>query len=275
MNGLTGDSVLDSVKTQTAQVASAPAAVEQDVDVLVGGGQKIQGPFAGEIQGRQRPKTPPVTIKASAIQDSILALGANLDPQYDAVAGLLVAGDFLKPEYVKYPAYTSNSMGTAINLHAAYVKNGGDRPLMEWLDWYARNRPQEADAPSAARAGAYTGPVTTTTTTLTDEVTAEALLNQVSRDLLGRSLTKKETQKYLNEFRQAEEGAPQVTTTTPGGPASRETETVTAADKGELLRQILVENPDYQKYQVDTTIMDLLMEDIDEGKKVIYGGLPR
>ena len=88
--------------------------------------------------------------------------------------------------------------------------------------------------------------------------------------LLGRGLTKKETEKYLREFRQAEMGAPQVTTTARGAGATTQL-TETAASKDEMLRQIISQNPDYQKFQVDTTIMDMLMEDIEKGKKAIYG----
>jgi hypothetical protein len=106
--------------------------------------------------------------------------------------------------------------------------------------------------------------------TLTDEMTAEALLDKFSRDLLGRGLTKRETEKYLKEFRKGEQAAPQVTTSTPGrGTMSQVTET--AASKEEMLRQIVSRNPDYEKFQINTTIMDMLMEDIEEGKRVIYG----
>jgi hypothetical protein len=38
-----------------------------------------------------------------------------------------------------------------------------------------------------------------------------------------------------------------------------------------MLRQVLSQNPDYQKFQIDTTIMDLLLEDIKAGQEVIRG----
>ena len=250
-----------------AAAAATPGGSVQDINVMVGRPQPMQGPFAGELQGKPRP-TVSSTIPASQLQESVLAMAANRDPAYNDLADLLIAGDFLRKDYKKYPRYTSNSLGEAITLHAAYVKGGGDKPFAEWLQWYADT--QEPSEESRRR-GAYRGPVTTTTTTITDEVTAEALLDRVSRDLLGRALTKQETSKYLREFRQAEEGAPQVTVSTPRGQAAQDVRTVTAADKGEMLRQIIVQNPDYQKYQVDTTIMDMLLGDIEKGREVIYG----
>ena len=154
----------------------------------------------------------------------------------------------------------------AVELYQAYSADGGGLSFDDWFDWYAST----AQPDTEGGRGGYTGPVTTTTTTITDEVSAEALIDSVARDLLGRSLNPRETQKYLRQFRAAEMEAPQVTTTTPGV-ATRSTETVTAADKGELLRQIISENPDYQDFQMDTTIMDMLLKDIKAGQEIIYG----
>jgi hypothetical protein len=47
--------------------------------------------------------------------------------------------------------------------------------------------------------------------------------------------------------------------------------TETAASKEELLRQVISSNPDFQNYQIDTTIMDMLLDDIKSAKEVIYG----
>lgn len=270
----TNSAILDWTRQQTRLVQQSPSDSDKDIEVWVGGGKPLQGPFAGEMQGRPRPTGPRETQKASVMQEAVLAMDASRNPAYDSLANLLVAGRFLKEEYVDFPSYTASSLGIAIQSHAAYVKEGGELPLMEWLQWYGSTKRREEQVAGPGRPGAYMGPVTTTTTAITDEVTAEALLSQFSRDLLGRSLTEEETAKYLRQFREAEEASPQISTTTPRGMAFRDVESVTAADKGELLRQILVQNPDYQRYQIDTTIMDMLLEDIEEGKKVIYGGFP-
>ena len=206
-------------------------------------------------------------LKVSEMKQSVLAAAANRDPYFSTLANSLYATNFISKSSRNIPEYVAAGLENAINVYQAYVSTGGDKSFSDWWGGYVQSAPPREDDGG----GAYTGPVTTVTTSITDENTAEALLNNMARDLLGRGLTEKETNKYLRQFRQAEEEAPQVTTTTPMGKARRETETVSAADKGELLREILVKNPDYQKYQIDTTIMDMLIDDIKKGQEVIYG----
>lgn len=118
--------------------------------------------------------------------------------------------------------------------------------------------------------GEYKGPVTTTSSTITDEISAKALLNNYARDLIGRDLNDKEVDKYVKQFNRLEAENPQVSVSTPGvGRASSVTNT--AASKEELLRQVVSSNPDYAKFQIDTTIMDMLLDDIEKGKAVING----
>ena len=118
--------------------------------------------------------------------------------------------------------------------------------------------------------GKYKGPVTTTSSTITDEISAKALLNNYARDLIGRDLNDKEVDKYVKQFNRLEKENPQVSVSTPGvGRAASVTNT--AASKEELLRQVVSSNPDYAKFQIDTTIMDMLLDDIEKGKAVING----
>jgi len=117
---------------------------------------------------------------------------------------------------------------------------------------------------------AYTGPVTTTSSTITDEITAQALLNNYARDLIGRDLNQGEVDKYVKRFNKMEANNPQVTLSVPGVGANSSV-TNTAASKEELLRQVVSSNPDYAKFQIDTTVMDMLLADIEKGKKVING----
>lgn len=247
-------------KQADAVVASAPTK-SGDIQVWIGTETVPQlGPVYGD-RGTKR-----TTQKASELQNALLAMGGARDPEYNSLTSLLVAGNFLKKDYAKYPTYASSSLGTAIEVHNAYVNAGGDKPFAEWLQWYAST---ETDRDGDG--GAYTGPVTTVSTTITDEITAEALLDKYARDLLGRGLTEKEVNKYIKEFNQAEMESPQISTVTPQGKARRESVTETAASKEELLRQIVSSNPDYAKYQIDTTIMDLLLDDIKAGQEVIRG----
>lgn len=212
-------------------------------------------------------------MKKSDMQQKVLSAGARRLPSYFELAGKLVQSEFMSESSAKYPGGVASGLSNAIDVYQAYAADGGTMNFTQWLDWYSSGGTGEMGGDGGRRgggAGGYAGPTTTTSVTVTDEVSAEALLDRFARDLLGRGLTKKETDKYLREFRQAEMGAPQVTTTARGAGATTQL-TETAASKDEMLRQIISQNPDYQKFQVDTTIMDMLMEDIEKGKKAIYG----
>jgi len=201
------------------------------------------------------------------MQQKVMSQGAQRLPTYFNLADKLVKSDFMTKSSAKYPGGVAGGLSNAIDVYNAYASEGGTMNFTQWLDWYSSGA---GESDEGRRGGGYSGPTTTTSVTLTDETTAESLLDTFARDLLGRGLTEKETNKYLKQFRTAEMEAPQVTTTTRGvGSAMQVTET--AASKDEMLRQIISSNPDYQKFQVDTTIMDMLMDDIEKGKKAIYG----
>ena len=145
---------------------------------------------------------------------------------------------------------------------------GGSNSATELLNGaFGPGSPGGGDGDSG---GKYKGPVTTTSSTITDEISAKALLNNYARDLIGRDLNDKEVDKYVKQFNRLEKENPQVSVSTPGvGRASSVTNT--AASKEELLRQVVSSNPDYAKFQIDTTIMDMLLDDIEKGKAVING----
>lgn len=110
------------------------------------------------------------------------------------------------------------------------------------------------------------GPRTTSSASITDATTAEALLNKVATDLIGRNLTANEIKKYTQQFNTMERQNPAMTTTSESGSVS-----TSAPDKAELLRQVVSKNPDYMKYQVDTTVMDMFLDRIKEGQAVANG----
>lgn len=263
-----------SISDIEAQVAKALAGIvaavgqedKKDDDAPVWIGSSVKN-FPGGQGVTERD-----VMKKSDMQQKVLSAGARRLPSYFELAEKLVRSEFMSESSAKYPGGVASGLGNAIDVYQAYSADGGTMNFTQWLDWYSSGGTGEmgGDGGRKGGAGGYSGPTTTTSVTVTDEVTAEALLDRFARDLLGRGLTKKETDKYLREFRQAEMGAPQVTTTSRGvGSATQLTET--AASKDEMLRQIISQNPDYQKFQIDTTIMDMLMEDIEKGKKAIYG----
>lgn len=204
------------------------------------------------------------------IQSNLYAQAAVRSPEYQKVVENLYNANFISKQQTMQPESVVNAITYPIKMYQAYATRAGSEAVSynKWADWYfSTAQPRDG---GGGGGGSYSGPVTTTSTTITDEVTARGLLSNFARDLLGRDLTEKETNKYLRQFREAEQEAPQVTTTSGTG-ATRTSVTETAASKEEMLRQIISSNPDYQKFQVDTTIMDMLMQDIEKGKKVIYG----
>jgi len=207
-----------------------------------------------------------VTMTLDEIKLNAQANAATRNPTYNSLAEALYQGNFISKSQRDQSESVITALERPIGLYSAYASRAGADavPYNDWFDWYTKSAKPRSDS------GAYTGPVTTTSTTITDANTAEALLDKYARDLLGRGLTKKETQKYIKDFNRAEAGAPQVTTSAGSG-AVRTSTTETAASKEELLREVVSKNPDFAKFQVDTTVMDMLMDDIRKGQEVING----
>jgi hypothetical protein len=222
-----------------------------------------------------RPSNLPVqggreTMSLTQMQAALMAAGANRDPGYADVASKLIKGGFMPESYANIPQYAANGLGNAVNLYQSYLTAGGAESFDSWFNGYVSSAPGDDGTGGRGGGGGYAGPVTTTSVSITDENTAEALLDRYARDLLGRGLTKQETEKYIRQFNRAEAEAPQVSVSAGTG-ATRSSTTTTAASKEELLREVISKNPDYAKFQVDTTIMDLLMDDIRKGQEVING----
>lgn len=238
--------------------AEGPNKVDSENPVVWVGGSKA---YIGSTLGDSRQY-----LTLQQMQNKVLSWGGSRSPQYDDYINKLVSSGFMDKSYADQPVTAANALGYAVKVYQGYAADGGNLGFDDWFDWYSSTAKPQGDG-----GGAYRGPVTTVTTTITDRTTAEAVLDKFARETLGRALTKKETERYLSEYRQIEEENPQVTTTTPMGKARRETVTEAQPSKEEMLRQVLAQNPDYQKFQIDTTIMDLLLNDIKSGQEVIRG----
>ena len=261
------DSIYGDAQSQLNAISAQSSTTSDDPVILFSSGNKTFTPAVpGEIPGRVT-SSGGTTKSASQIQREILAAAANRDPNYNAWANVLLQGGFTSKSRAKIPLYVASDAMNAIKMYQAYSAEGGRNSFQDWMISYVQSAPPMEDDGDGR---GYSGPVTTTSVSIADEVTAEALLDKYSRDLLGRGLTNKETQKYIKDFNKAEAAAPQVTTSAGSG-ATRTSTTETAASKEELLRQVVSSNPDFAKYQIDTTIMDMLMNDIRKGQEVING----
>lgn len=114
------------------------------------------------------------------------------------------------------------------------------------------------------RTAAYAGPVESIAVQAESDINASA--DAIAIELLGRGATKDEKDRILKRIRKAETSQPQVSTSTPGMNVTREG--LTSQGREDILRQVLSKNPDFVDYQLDTTVMDFMLEDIDRGKRV-------
>jgi hypothetical protein len=153
------------------------------------------------------------------------------------------------------------------SVSASYLSTKQGNPQNPW-DLIAASGGDVQSSGSGSRGGrsaAYSGPVQSVTVQAESDINATA--DAIAIELLGRGATEDEKKKILNRIRKAEQAQPQVTT--PQGPGRQVTEQgLTTQGREDILRQVIAKNPDFVDYQLDTTVMDLMLEDIDRGKRV-------
>jgi len=115
--------------------------------------------------------------------------------------------------------------------------------------------------------GGYTGP--TASRTIMAETDIKATANALAIELIGRPVDDKELQKITRRMRMAEVEQPQITTSTTGSSVTQQG--LTPQGREDILRDVISKNPEFVDYQLDTTVMDLMLEDIDTGKQVARG----
>lgn len=115
--------------------------------------------------------------------------------------------------------------------------------------------------------GAYKGPVSSYTEMAESDVRATA--NEVAIELLGRPLDQDEFNRILRKTRKAEQEQPTVTTRSPG--STRTQQGLTAQGREDILREVISKNPDYQQFQVETTVLDAMLNFVNK-KRQVSGG---
>lgn len=238
----------DDLLARTIKAAESlqGADVNETKDPMIFLGKRVvpvQGPYTGA-----RPSVEKVDqLPLSEIVSSVYAMGANRDPQYDAVVGVLTATPFLKEDNAKYPAYVASALQLAAEVYVPYVNAGGDKPFWEWMSWYASTSPPKEDG----GAGRYRGPVATRTVAAETDVRATA--DAVALEMLGRGITDDEFERILNRTRKAEMAEPQITTSGTG--YSTTEQGLTAQGRQDIVTNILSKKPEYQEFQKATTLM--------------------
>lgn len=90
------------------------------------------------------------------------------------------------------------------------------------------------------------------------------LANAVAEEMIGRRITDKEFDRMLKKVRKEEDKSPTITTSS--GRTSRTKEGITDAERQEVLEEVLRENPEWKKYQMDVAALDYTRDFIREQK---------
>jgi hypothetical protein len=118
------------------------------------------------------------------------------------------------------------------------------------------------------RAPAYDGPMESVQVAAETDIVAMA--QATAQELLGRSATQKELDKILKRTRKAEQTQPTVQTRQGPGRVTTE-EGLTKEGRDAILKKVLMQSPDYASYQFDSTVMDMMMDNLRRGQQVARG----
>lgn len=113
------------------------------------------------------------------------------------------------------------------------------------------------------------GPTTRRDITYMAESDIDATANAIALELIGRPLDQKEIDRVTKRMRKAEATMPSVTTYSSGGSVTQQG--LTSQGREDILREVIAQNPEYEQFQVDTTVLDAMSDFIDR-KKEISGG---
>lgn len=126
----------------------------------------------------------------------------------------------------------------------------------------------QLQADGAARgAGGYRGPTQTITEMAESDIRKSA--NTIAIELLGRPIDEKEMDRIVRKMRSAEQEQPTVTTAVPGRTLTQQG--LTAQGREDILRDLISENPEYEQFQVNTTVLDSMLDFVNR-KKQVSGG---
>lgn len=125
----------------------------------------------------------------------------------------------------------------------------------------------QAEAAGGRGRGGYTGPTQTITEMAESDIRKSA--NTIAIELLGRPVDQKEMDRIVRKMRRAEQEQPTVTTSVPGRTLTQQG--LTAQGREDILRDLISQNPEYEQFQVDTTVMDSMLDFVNK-KKQVSGG---
>lgn len=237
-------------------------------------------PAAPEVTSRQpswNADTDPVRIMGTGATPDRLTANPDGTPEQEVTTTVYAAKGYLNqlrgsdPEaYADLVAdlrrYTGSKLGTRGSVETAWSGVLKDAKLsgtnaMELL----RGEGASDGSGSRGGSGAYTGPRASITVQAESDINATA--NALAMEMIGRTLSEKELARVTRRIRSAEMDQPQVTT----GDIKRTvtTQGLTAQGREDILREVIAERPEFESYQLDTTVMDAMNSYIQEKRAVI------
>lgn len=193
-------------------------------------------------------------------------LRATDRPSYENLMDMLRATDYLGPR-AKSPESELEAFKKAANeASARYIS--GETENVDVIDYLSSQMgARGVDDGGGIRTGGYRGPVVSRTMQAESDIRSTA--NALAIELIGRPVDDKELERIVKRMRGAEMAQPQVTTSVPGSSVTQQG--LTAQGREDILREVISKNPEYEKFQVDTTVLDAMSDFIDR-KKEISGG---
>jgi len=202
----------------------------------------------------------------SQLQTNILSWAGQRSPQYQAYVKNMVDAGFLPESAVDQPTTAADNLRFPVRVFQAYRASGGQMAFNEWFDWYASTaRAQRTQSGGAG--GGYSGP--TMAITRQNEADIRTSADNISRDVIGRGLRKKESEEAIAAIREAESQNPTVSRVS--GQTRITEEGLTAEERRQILQDVVKDNPEFMSYQFDTTVLDAINKVIEKGQVLRNG----
>lgn len=118
---------------------------------------------------------------------------------------------------------------------------------------------------SRGGSGGYSGPRASVVKQAESDIDATA--NALAIEMIGRTLTEKELNRITKRMRKAEVNQPTITS---GSPAMTvQQQGLTAQGREDILREVIAKRPEFEKFQLDTTVMDAMNTYVQEKRAVV------
>ena len=155
----------------------------------------------------------------------------------------------------------------AVALSERSVRDGDPRTPYYFLNTMMGKVGDSGSSGGSGGSRGYSGPVSSTT--FMDERDVDRTANALALELIGRPLSDKELAKVTKRLRSEESANP--TVTTPGVGSSVTDSGLSAEGRSDVLREVISENPDFQQFQVDHTVLDSMLASLSKREKMVNG----